>query len=192
MSPTDILKQEHRVIEPVLACLTVLADRADAGRLDPADARQALDFLQVFADRCHHGKEEDHLFPRLEARGFSRERGPTGVMLHEHELGRQAIRAMLTALDAGRPADFARPARDYARLLQDHIAKEDHCLFAMADQVLTPHDQEELQTAFAAVEHQDLPAGAHEHYVRLAQDLAARLGVAPLPSAAAPAHACGQ
>ena len=28
-----------------------------------------------------------HLFPLLEARGLVRERGPTGVMLHEHEEG---------------------------------------------------------------------------------------------------------
>ena len=112
MTPTDVLKQEHRVIEQVLACLAVLADRADAGRLDPGDARQAIDFLQVFADRCHHAKEENVLFPRMEARGFSRERGPTGVMLHEHELGRQAIRAMLAALNAARaPRPGPRPRR---------------------------------------------------------------------------------
>jgi len=191
MTPTDVLKQEHRVIEQVLACLAVLADRADAGRLDPGDARQAIDFLQVFADRCHHAKEENVLFPRMEARGFSRERGPTGVMLHEHELGRQAIRAMLAALDASSPAGFARPARAYVALLREHIAKEDHCLFPMADQALTARDQEDLQRAFDAVEHQDLPPGTHERYVRLAHDLAARLGVQPLAPAAAPTHACG-
>jgi len=85
MRPTEILMQEHRVIEQVLDCLERMAQRVEAGdELDLESAKQAIDFFRNFADRCHHGKEEDCLFPLLEQKGFSREQGPTGVMLHEH------------------------------------------------------------------------------------------------------------
>ena len=71
MKPTEILSGEHRIIEQVLDCLEKMAQNCAAGgRLDKPSAEQALDFFRNFADRCHHGKEETHLFPAMEAKGF--------------------------------------------------------------------------------------------------------------------------
>jgi hemerythrin-like domain-containing protein len=84
MRATEILTHEHRVIEQVLGCLEAMgAEARAAGRLDGAAAQDAVAFFRNFADRCHHGKEEVHLFPALEAKGFPRDGGPTGVMLDE-------------------------------------------------------------------------------------------------------------
>ena len=63
------------------------------------------------ADRCHHGKEEAHLFPAMEARGFLRSGGPTGVMLDEHEQGRACVRGMADAIDAAAAGDAAAQRR---------------------------------------------------------------------------------
>ncbi len=184
MNPTEILSGEHRVIEQVLDCLEKIARNcAAAGRLDKTAAEQALDFFRNFADRCHHGKEETHLFPAMEAKGFPRQGGPTGVMLHEHEQGRAHIRGMADAIEgaaAGERESVARfiaHAQGYVGLLREHIEKEDHCLFAMANQTLTEDDQQQLFEAFEHVEHEDLGLGTHEKYLALADDLAARLGV---------------
>ena len=69
------------MIEQVLDCLEQMANQCErAGRLDPGPARDAVTFFRAFADRCHHGKEEQQLFPMLEDRGFSPEAGPTAVM----------------------------------------------------------------------------------------------------------------
>ena len=77
MKPTQILENEHRVIEQVLDCLDKIADRCETdGRLDAESAREAVDFFRNFADRCHHGKEEAELFPLMHARGFPQEGGP--------------------------------------------------------------------------------------------------------------------
>jgi hemerythrin-like domain-containing protein len=184
MKPTDILSDEHRVIEQVLACLErIAADCQAAGRLDGISAEQAVDFFRNFADRCHHGKEEAHLFPAMEAKGFPRDGGPTGVMLHEHDQGRAYVRGMAQAIvgaAAGQReaiARFVENARDYIALLAEHIQKEDHCLFAMADQAFTSDDQARLLDVFHRVEHEEMGAGAHEKYVTLADELAARWGV---------------
>ena len=100
MKPTEILSGEHRIIEQVLDCLEKIAQNcATEGRLDRTSAEQALDFFRNFADRCHHGKEETHLFPAMEAKGFPRQGGPTGVMLSEHEQGRAYIRGMAEVID---------------------------------------------------------------------------------------------
>lgn len=108
MKPTEVLMQEHRVIELVLSCLDRMADNCDAGLpLDIEAATQAIDFFRVFADKCHHGKEEDLLFPLMEAKGFPRDGGPTGVMLHEHELGRRQVRSMEDAVKETSLGDLA-------------------------------------------------------------------------------------
>ncbi|MCU0962399.1 MAG: hemerythrin domain-containing protein [Pirellulaceae bacterium] len=188
MKPTDVLKSEHRVIEQVLDCLAAIVRRGEAtGRLDGTMTREALEFFRHFADHCHHGKEEAHLFPALEARGFSREQGPTGVMLDEHETGRAHVRAMESQVDgaasgdAAALADFVRQAQGFIGLLRQHIDKEDHCLFAMADQAFSAAEQQELLEAFHAVEQQHAAADTHARYLALADRLAAQLGVERRP-----------
>jgi hemerythrin-like domain-containing protein len=183
MLPTDVLKSEHRVIEQVLDVLEKIAGRASyQGVFDTDSAAQAIDFLRNFADRCHHGKEEEQLFPTLEAKGFDRANGPTGVMCHEHEQGRLLIAGMADAVAAA-PADkeagerFSDYARAYVQMLRIHIHKEDHCLFSMADSALSAADQEDLMRRFEQVEVEDMGSGTHERYLQIANDLADRYGV---------------
>lgn len=61
------------------------------------DLQDMVKFLKLFADKCHHGKEEGLLFPAMEAVGISKDKGPIGQMLIEHDLGRKYIRIMDTA-----------------------------------------------------------------------------------------------
>ena len=179
MKVTDILMNEHRVIEQVLNCLEAMANTAARnGRLDDKAARQAVDFFRHFADRCHHGKEETHLFTWMEAHGFSRDVGPTGVMLHEHEQGRTQVQGMEQAIDQaaqGNPAalqQFITHARYYIALLREHIDKEDHCLFPMAANAMSEKDAADLELKFEKTEAEDMGAGAHEKYLRIADALA--------------------
>ncbi|HLA08413.1 MAG TPA: hemerythrin domain-containing protein, partial [Anaerolineales bacterium] len=59
MQATDILIQEHRVIEKVLDSLETAANRLSAGDAIPMDFfLKAADFIKNFADGCHHKKEE--------------------------------------------------------------------------------------------------------------------------------------
>lgn len=190
MKPTEILSNEHRVIEQVLQCLGKIADEAlSRGKLDRESAEKAIEFFRNFADRCHHGKEETHLFPTMESRGFSRGCGPTGVMLAEHELGRQHVRGMEENIESAASGDtaavdrFAEHARSYIDLLTNHIQKEDHCLFPMADQAFSDDDQENLLSAFQKVETEEMGQGVHESYLTIANDLADHYGVARAVSA---------
>lgn len=178
MNATDALMNDHRVIEQVLSCLETMAAQAEAtGVLDVESAAQALDFFRVFADRHHHGKEEGHLFPLLEARGLVRHGGPTGVMLHEHELGRALLADLAAAIERQSAADFLSPAREYVQLLRDHIWKEDQRLFRFADQLLGEEEDRQLMQAFEAAEQAPLGEGTRTSYLQLASQLADRFGV---------------
>lgn len=198
MQPTDILSAEHRVIEQVLSCLEKMAEAAlKEGKLPRQTAEDIVSFFRNFADRCHHGKEEAHLFPMMESKGCSREYGPTGVMLDEHEQGREHIRAMDVAMVAAAAGDpkavlqFVTQARTYSELLRQHIQKEDQCLFPMANQAFAEADQEALMAAFEHVEGEEMEEGTHEKYLELADDLARRYGVplATIEAAGVPSHA---
>jgi len=184
-SPTEILRHEHRVIEQVLAVLEKLADHAaNNGRIDAELASQALDFFRHFADHCHHAKEEDLLFPALEAKGFPREGGPTGVMLYEHEQGRALIRQMVEAIQAAETDSraaarkFAEAARQYVTLLRQHISKEDNILFVLAERTLNTSEQAEMLAKFETTEKEHVGEGVHEKYAALADELLAKMGIA--------------
>jgi hemerythrin-like domain-containing protein len=130
-----------------------------------------LDFLKTFADRCHHGKEEKVLFPKLMQAGIPMNGGPLGVMFYEHEQGRQFLREMEQALADGQPAEFALSANRYAQLLEDHMAKEDNILFAKAEDVLTSEDDEALFERFNEIEN-ELSEETHERFHHMLDTLA--------------------
>jgi hemerythrin-like domain-containing protein len=179
MSATAILKHEHDIILLVLKGVERGAESLDETlAAEPEWLATLVDFFRTFVDRCHHTKEERHLFPRLEARGVPKERGPIGVMLAEHEQGRARVRAVAEAVAAAQAGDAAarRTASDnllaYVELLRGHIAKENSVLFPMADRVFSAEDQAELEAAFERVEAEEIGEGTHERYHELAHRLA--------------------
>lgn len=197
MRPTSTLMGEHRVIEQVLNCLERMAELCEQGQpIDKDAADQAFDFIRTFADHCHHAKEEDLLFPLMEQKGFSRAHGPTGVMLSEHEQGRQLVRAMSDAVTkysggaAYAAREFATAARAFVTLLRQHIQKEDHCLFAMADQAFTQDEQDSLEQAFERVQRDKIGVHTHEKYVGIANRLAGQFAVAKVTPAASSICGC--
>lgn len=187
MKAIDILMNEHRHIERMLDVLAAMGRRMAAGEDVPAeDVDAALDFVRTFQDRCHHGKEEDVLFPAMEAAGIPRDGGPLGVMLTEHDHGRDLVQRLAAAANAhreGTPAAgraFAEAAIDFGRLLRDHIFKEDKVLYPMAAQLIGGRDAE-LVAAFEKVETEHVGAGVHERMHAVLEDLGSRYLDGPEP-----------
>ena len=178
MKATEILMEEHRVIERVLTTLEKATDRVEAGRpVNPDVFIDAAQFVKGFADGCHHRKEENVLFKAIEASGVPTQGGPVGAMLADHEQGRTYTRAMAEAAqqwkagDASARQNVIRNARGYTMLLRQHIAKEDGILFPLADRVIAPPQQEAVAEGFEHVEHEETGAGVHEKYLALADRL---------------------
>ena len=140
--PVDTLKAEHQVILRVIRVLGTLMDRyEESGAFAESSLARCVEFIRLFADACHHGKEEDLLFPVLESRGIPREGGPIEVMLYEHQMARELTKEMSQALALFRTGDvaakrqFCQAARNYIDLLTKHIFKEDNILFNMGARV---------------------------------------------------------
>lgn len=175
ISAVSILAGEHRVILQVLAVLEAIAGQCTAHDFPLIDATSTLEVLRTFADHCHHGKEEDILFPVLDelVPGF----GPTQVMCAEHVDGRAMIQVMSEAIISGTAANFAVAAYAYVDLLREHIAKEDDILFRMAQAMLSIEQDAAIVAAYVRMEHADLGDGTHLRMLTTADRLAHAYGV---------------
>mgnify|MGYP000503477949 CR=1 FL=1 len=178
MEATDILKEEHRVIERVLASIEAGATRLMAAEpMSPSFFIDATDFIKGFADGCHHKKEEGVLFPAMEAAGVPAEGGPIAVMLAEHQEGRRLTAAMRAGAEKLQSGDIAARtavadyALQYVALLRQHIAKEDNVLFPMADRAIQGPAETRVTEAFDHIEHEETGEGVHERFLALAESL---------------------
>jgi len=178
MKATEELKKEHRGIDLMLRVLSAVADKLGRGEpLHTPHVDGIMEFLTIFVDKCHHGKEEEFLFPALEAVGVPREGGPIGVLLGEHEQGRRLV-ARLKEFVAGcqsgdqqAGAGFQSVVKDYVALLNQHITKEDAVLFPMADARLDAKQDADLFEAFEQLERERIGAGRHEAFHALLDQL---------------------
>jgi hemerythrin-like domain-containing protein len=173
-APTDVLRDEHRVILAALTTLDAAAGRLAAGRALPEGWwERIIAWLRAFADKNHHAKEEASLFPALIKAGVPSEGGPIAVMLEEHTAGRALIQTMATA---PAPAARARAAQDYVRLLRDHIAKEDGILWPLAESVLDERAMAAVAREFEAVEAEQGREASIDYADAVVRGLTAALG----------------
>ena len=178
MEATQILMDEHRVIERVLGALEAAAARMSSGATVRAEFfLQAAEFIATFADGCHHRKEEGVFFPALEAAGIPRAGGPIGVMLAEHEEGRRITRGLRAAAermqagDEGAATEARWKALEYAALLRQHIMKEDNILFPMADGAIVGRELEAVTAGFARLQREETADVVQAKYRALAEEL---------------------
>lgn len=171
MKSTNELKNEHKGIQLMLRVLEKVSESYGRGEeVDHEHIKGILEFLTVFVDRCHHGKEEDFLFPAMEAAGVPREGGPIGVMLSEHEEGRKIVGRLKDALgrhdsgDGNAVTEIQTAIGDYVTLLTQHIEKENSVLFEMADKKLGADKDAKMVESFQKLELGRVGVGKHEEY----------------------------
>jgi hemerythrin-like domain-containing protein len=169
MKPTKDLMDEHEGILRMLDVLQAVCKKIPADEKGLVeDLEGIMDFFTIFVDRCHHGKEEEFLFPALENIGIPKEGGPIGLMLAEHQQGREFVMEMRKALKGFNPESsvFAETATHYIKLLRQHIDKENTVLFSLADRRLSADTQAQLMEDFDRLERDRIGVGRHEKFHR--------------------------
>lgn len=170
MKATRQLKDEHEGIRVMLNVLERVSGQLEAkGTVEKDHFDGILEFLTIFVDKCHHGKEEDVLFPAMIA-ASDQAKTPVQAMRAEHEAGRGYIGSMSLAYtaflqgDASLSGHIAENARSYISLLRGHIEKENDVLFEVADRLFSPGKQNELLEGFEKVEAERIGPGKHEEF----------------------------
>lgn len=100
--PVGPLMVEHRLIEKLMPQIREAVESARrTGTIDHEFVEFALDFVRTYADRCHHGKEEDILFRELDHKPLERGlRKTMDELVEEHKTGRRIVGELRRAVEA--------------------------------------------------------------------------------------------
>jgi hemerythrin-like domain-containing protein len=152
------LKEEHQAISLMLKIMGAVCKKLEDGEdVSKDDLNDMVKFIKEFADKSHHLKEEDLLFPAMEEAGIPRKGGPIGVMLIEHTMGRDFVKGLSNGIEeyanenANAVNQIIENARNYSALLSNHINKEDNILYPMAEMRISKEKQNELLNEFEKV-----------------------------------------
>lgn len=137
MMPIGPMMIEHRRIERMISVMGKGLRRIqDEKKADPAKIDVFVDFIRVYADRCHHGKEEGILFRDLVKKDISEDhRKIMEELISEHQWGRRTTAQLVDANRsyAGGDKKSISVIMDCLKALTDfypkHIEKEDRRFF---------------------------------------------------------------
>ncbi len=176
---TQILEEEHHLIQQVVGAMAALADRVFEGqKAEKETLANLVDFMRVFVKGCHHEKEENHLFPLLVKKGVPVAGCPIGALAYEHQTAGKLMADLGAAVDVylkdpGVMGQFLVSAlRALVEHYPGHIWKENYLLFPMADKILDECEQQSLVESFEMVERK-IGLDVHQHFEELARKLAA-------------------
>ena len=170
MTAITQLQTEHEQISVACTVLEKLADELLNGRLiDTLDAEELVEYFSVYADQCHHSKEEALLFPLISQLSSASESSRISVMLYEHTHGRGYISAMnrsITMVNTQTQAAqaFTTAAYGCSKLLQNHMIKEELLVYSVAENLLSQQQHLELSQQIAEFEVDRLSATGRHRY----------------------------
>ena len=174
---TESLQKDHKLIEKVLQALDATIKLLKEGKQIPEQILlNTIDFTQNFTDICHHGKEEEALFPALEKAGMPSHMGPIRMMIVEHQ--RTKAIAEKIELDSKKyletddSTDLILTLGAYVQHVTEHLWKENNRLFKMAEARLN-NNAKDVDTNLSEIEEKKLKAmgKSRSDYETLADDL---------------------
>lgn len=166
---------EHRLIERMISQIkNALAQIESTQKVDPLLVDTAVDFIRMYADRTHHGKEEDILFRDLSKRPLSAEdQRVMDELIQEHVFGRQTTKALVEANtlyrngDASALADIADKLRTLVEFYPKHIEKEDKVFFPASRAYFTDEEDQAMLAEFWEFDREMI----HEKYKSVVEEL---------------------
>ncbi|MCK9275765.1 MAG: hemerythrin domain-containing protein [Syntrophales bacterium] len=180
MKPIGPLMWEHRLIEQIIPLIRNECIRLEAG--NPPNIlfiETSADFFRTYADRTHHGKEEDILFKALNKKNLSPEHESImKELIGEHETARTTVKELLKAKEAylrneSSSLDTILQSLDrLSELYPGHIEKEDKKFFYPAMEYFSNEEQEKMLDEFYAFDRSMI----HEKY----NDIINRMGGKPI------------
>jgi hemerythrin-like domain-containing protein len=156
MKPRGPLMIEHRLIEKMLEVVrdqTSVIDRTNS--IDPIFIDTTVDFIRTYADRTHHGKEEDIMFRVLITKSMGLEdQKIMEELVEEHKYARQVVAELVQAkkhyLEGNQQAlqIVKEKLTVLVEFYPEHITKEDKVFFPNSEKHLTQQDQEDMLHEF--------------------------------------------
>lgn len=173
MKATQQLRDEHEGIRVMLNILEKVCEKLEkTGVVEREHFEGILEFLNIFVDKCHHGKEEDLLFPAMIA-ASGEAIAPAAAMRTDHDKARGYLGEMSRAYapflqgEALSSVGIIENAGAYVWLLRDHMGKENDVILEVADRTFSDEQQNALFEGFERIEEERIGRGRHEQFHRL-------------------------
>lgn len=179
MEAIKIMIDEHENVRRMLKvirkiCYEVLIN----GEFNIEDFPKIIDFVRIYTDKLHHGKEEDILFKTMEEE-LERlaKSGAIKGMYIEHDNGRLYManleKGVLSFKEGNDEArlDIIANAICYADLLDRHIEKENTAMYTFAERMLTDQSKEFIEKESKKIDEQATEDGTQEKYLNLLNEL---------------------
>jgi len=152
MMPIGPLMIEHRLIEKMIAVMKEHLKAIEEQSHIPSGFIEAtVDFIRTYADRCHHGKEEDILFRELKKKSMSPQHKRTmEELIEEHVWGRNTTKALLESYTSYRHGNAESLSGVIAHLKElidfypVHIEKEDRHFFRPVMEYFTQEERDAM------------------------------------------------
>lgn len=179
MESIRIMVEEHENIRRMLkvvrnVCYKVMT-KSD---YNISDFSRIMEFIRTYADKHHHGKEEDILFETMknELEKLAKSGAITGMYI-EHDMGRLYMANLEKALtrfksgDDEARLDIIANAISYTDLLDRHIEKENTALYKFAENMLNDNSKSFIEDECKKVEDMAVEAGLQEKYLKVLDEL---------------------
>jgi hemerythrin-like domain-containing protein len=175
MQARGLLMIEHRLIERMIHQIQRALKQIDStNEVNPLFIDTAVDFIRMYADRTHHGKEEDILFRDLQIKELSNDdRRVMNELVEEHVFGRQITKKLTKANSRFRSGDklALTDIVDHLQLLVDlypkHIEKEDSVFFPASMAYFSEQEDQAMLDEFLDFDQKMI----HEKYKSLVEIL---------------------
>jgi hemerythrin-like domain-containing protein len=156
MMPIGPLMIEHRLIERMVKVIRgELQKISEENEVDVLFIDTAVDFFRTYADRCHHGKEEDILFRDLDKKPLSTEHKKTmQELIQEHVYARKTVGRLVEAKekyiqhDNNALEDIVAIISELVEFYPKHIEKEDKHFFIPVMKYFTKQEQDDMLQEF--------------------------------------------
>ena len=176
MKPRGPLMVEHRLIEQMVAVINnQRAVMLAKDHFDPIFIDAVADFFKTYADRTHHGKEEEILFRDLAKKNLSPEdRRSMQELVEEHKFARKKVNELLQAKE-----DFTAGKNGALKTLKtllesmtalvefypEHIRREDEVFFPDTEKYFTKTEMDAMLDEFWEFDKKMI----HEKYQRVVE-----------------------
>ena len=166
---------EHRLIERMLANVKdLLIQVGQTQKIDPLLVDKTVDFIRTYADRTHHGKEEDILFRDLNNKELSEiDRRVMNELIEEHVFGRKTTKALVEANtqyrngDSSSLGDIVSCLNTLVDFYPKHIEKEDKVFFPASRAYFSETEDQTMLAEFMDFDQKMI----HEKYESVVDDL---------------------
>ena len=170
VTPGEDLMQEHGVLERILLVYDEASRRIELHeRFDPAVIKSAATTVRRFVEDYHEKLEEQFVFPRLQK--ARRETSLVGVLLRQHQRGRELTDEIVRRAGARASSELAPMLRAFGRMYRPHAAREDTVLFPAFRDVVGGANYRELGEEFEDKEHELFGKHGFQDVVRQVADL---------------------